>query len=851
MSTFKLRSSYGALALGVASLACGGDEKLGSVMLAISTDLYIDKDVSRVDIIVQPEHGPTQQTQFNLAPGLDGQYLPGTFAIIEGSTPGEFLRVRIVARQGSFARVVREAALRVPRQRTALLSMPIQWLCDGHVRQEGQVTRSNCEEGETCSKGACAPDAVDETTLPDYEAAAVFGGGDPTGGGECFDTVPCFEINSEPALDLDTCVLDTEVTDDLNIGIRLPVGSAGHCSNAECWVPLDASAQSGWEPIEGGGRVQLPPAVCGHVRDEGASVRVSHECASKASSTPTCGPWTLVGAEPGGDGNIDGAPLTVTTRTLATELQTAAARLSRRVANACASITQVSAPTEPTPAQVTQLCDAARSAIAAQAPLDWYHVTTQCWPDHARQFACERACDESCEPGTVVDRCEPAVVAGKCDDACDSRQCLGTPAQPVNCPGACDGTCSGACGGLCVGQCDGECDAMSEDGYCAGRCTGTCTGLCQGRCEGTCQGHCDGDPNLPVAACTENSQCRGGCAGTYEAPVCNSPLTDSPCGLDAECAADCRGIGAIGVACEPAVSWVLPKNGLAPAARTAIARALGELIPVRDVEAPALLQEAGRVAERLQATAATSGDALGAANALLRVRAAAALLDAAGSGAVDVVESAGEPRDTPGGANPGVECTPTQAGGSRPLIDDFEDGNSQILTDEGRNGSWHLVRDNSVSGQLSLDEPPVPYNEGANQSSHAMHLSGSNFTEWGAGLSVDLRQQSLPYDASAYVGLKFWARGAQPLRLILIQQDLATGGSCTTCSSADSNDCGLFYGAQVSLTENWTQYTVPWGALSQSAAGSTAFAPDQLMLLKFEVQAAEQFEFWLDDVSFY
>ena len=290
MSTFKLRSSYGALALGVASLACGGDEKLGSVMLAISTDLYIDKDVSRVDIIVQPEHGPTQQTQFNLAPGLDGQYLPGTFAIIEGSTPGEFLRVRIVARQGSFARVVREAALRVPRQRTALLSMPIQWLCDGHVRQEGQVTRSNCDEGETCSKGACAPDAVDETTLPDYEAAAVFGGGDPTGGGECFDTVPCFEINSEPALDLDTCVLDTEVSDDLNIGIRLPVGSAGHCSNAECWVPLDASAQSGWEPIEGGGRVQLPPAVCGHVRDEGASVRVSHECASKACRDPDLWP---------------------------------------------------------------------------------------------------------------------------------------------------------------------------------------------------------------------------------------------------------------------------------------------------------------------------------------------------------------------------------------------------------------------------------------------------------------------------------------------------------------------------------------------------------------------------------
>lgn len=855
MSIHNLRSSYGALALGFASLACGGsDEKLGSVMLAISTDLYIDKDVSRVDIIVQPEHGPTQQTQFNLAPALDGQFLPGTFAIIEGSTPGEFLRVRIVARQGSFARVVREAALRVPRQRTALLSMPIQWLCDGHVRQDGQVTRSSCDEGMTCSKGACAPDAVDETTLPDYEPAEVFGGGDPTGGGTCFDTVPCFENDTEPPLDLDTCVLDSEVTDDLNIGIRLPVGSAGHCSNAECWVPLDASAQSGWEAIEGGSRVQLPPAVCGHVRDEGASVRVSHECPSKSAATPTCGPWTLVGAEPGGDGNVDGAPLTVTSRSLATELQTASKRLGRSVANACASITQASAPDEPTPAQVTQLCDGARSAIAAQAPLDWYHVTPRCWPDHARQFACERACDESCEPGTVVDRCEPAVVVGKCDDACNSRQCLASAAQPVNCPGACDGTCSGACAGVCVGQCDGDCDAPSAEGYCAGRCTGSCTGLCQGRCEGSCQGTCDGDPNLPVAACTENSQCRGGCAGIYAAPVCNSPLTDSPCGLDGECAADCRGIGTIGVACEPAVSWVLPKDGIDPSARVTIARALGELIPVSAVEAPALLQEASRIAEQLQATATTSGDALGSANALLRVRAAVGLLEAAGAGAVDVIDSAGEPRATPGGApdgGPGVECAPTRAGGSRPMIDDFEDGNAQILVDEGRDGSWHIVRDNSANGQLSLDEPPLPDNDGANQSSRALHLSGQNFTEWGAGFSVDLRERSLPYDASAYVGLKFWARGDQPLRLVVVQQDLATGGACNTCSSASSDDCGLFYGTTVSLGDAWTQYTVPWGALAQATAGSTAFAPDQLTLLEFEAPAAEQFELWLDDVSFY
>jgi hypothetical protein len=141
------RRSLGALRLGLAAAGCSSESPRGSVMLAISTDLYVDKDVSRVDILVQPEHGPAQSTQVNLFPALEGQYLPGTFAIIEGNEPGEFVRVRLIARQGERTRVVREAALKVPRERTALLTMPIQWLCDGRVRQDGQQARSDCDEG--------------------------------------------------------------------------------------------------------------------------------------------------------------------------------------------------------------------------------------------------------------------------------------------------------------------------------------------------------------------------------------------------------------------------------------------------------------------------------------------------------------------------------------------------------------------------------------------------------------------------------------------------------------------------------------------------------------------------------
>jgi hypothetical protein len=527
-------------------------------------------------------------------------------------------------------------------------------------------------------------------------------------------------------------------------------------------------------------------------------------------------------------------------------LERAGVRLARKVATACATIGGASAPALPSAAEVTSLCNAARDSLG---PLDWYHVTTRCWPDHTQQLECERACDDSCDPGTVETRCDPAAVVGSCDAGCDSRQCLGTEARPLDCTGACDGSCTGSCDGNCVGQCDGVCATPDADGYCAGVCLGTCTGLCQGRCEGTCQGTCDGDPNLPVAACNEGTQCRGGCAGEYTSEVCQSVLLPSTCTLDAGCAADCRAMGHINVACEPSRTWIQPAPGLDPARASSIAGAIADLLPVRDVEGAAILEEANRIGQNLSDDTQGSGDPLGRANALIRVRAAVDRLRAATQGAGDVIEAAGEPRPTPGPAAPSSVCDPTHAGAA-PLIDDFEDGNSQCLPNDGRDGSWHVLRDNSPDGQLSLTEPPVPESGGHEPSARAMHVSGSHFTEWGAGVGLELRQQSLPYDASSRAGLKFWARGTGAMRVIFVQRNLASGTACSSCS-ASTPDCGQFYSTTVTLGDAWTELTVPWSDLTQDPVGITPFAPDQLTLINFESPAAESFEFWLDDVSFY
>ena len=66
-----------------------------------------------------------------------------------------------------------------------------------------------------------------------------------------------------------------------------------------------------------------------------------------------------------------------------------------------------------------------------------------------------------------------------------------------------------------------------------------------------------------------------------------------------------------------------------------------------------------------------------------------------------------------------------------------------------------------------------------------------------------------------------------------------------------SSECGIFYGTEVTLTPDWSEFTIPWSALTQYAEGSTRFGVDQLLMIKFEAPPTDRFEFWLDDVSFY
>lgn len=235
----------------------------------------------------------------------------------------------------------------------------------------------------------------------------------------------------------------------------------------------------------------------------------------------------------------------------------------------------------------------------------------------------------------------------------------------------------------------------------------------------------------------------------------------------------------------------------------------------------------------------------------------------AGMGPGGATGSGGKGSETAGGAGGGPAMTATGgAGGGAPLgvsvIDDLDDGDGRIAMTAGRQGPWHSFNDTSSGNQ----KPPVngtfaPEMGGVNGSPYAAHTSGSGYQFGGIGFDLNNAtmtpggMDSQAYDASAYKGITFWAKGNGNLRVEFSQKGFvptANGGSCT-------DSCWNVYGSRaaqgmLSLTD-WKQVTIPFAGLTRDD-GSTkpAFDPSQLMGIAFKHEGSS-FDFWIDDVEFY
>lgn len=294
--------------------ACKDSENAGSkgkLIVATQTDMGVPGGIDQIELRVTFDGQVRQKETFTLPPDGDAK-VPLVVTLDSGSYPSGDVTISIVGKRGSKAQVFAQTVTQVPTERTALVEMPLEFLCLGSANETDDFAESACEDIKgkpaACVAGECKPVAITESNLPDYQPGDVFGGAEgPEAAGACFDTQACF-TRSLPIEPNEDCIVELDVPDDrepnvallLSSDIDAEAGQAGICGLNGCLVPLQDDDRFGYtaERNDDGSKVfvQLPKAVCTKLANEEIEGLVgSVACQSKTTKTPTCGPWSSTG----------------------------------------------------------------------------------------------------------------------------------------------------------------------------------------------------------------------------------------------------------------------------------------------------------------------------------------------------------------------------------------------------------------------------------------------------------------------------------------------------------------------------------------------------------------------------
>lgn len=315
MLTGTRRREVWASALLLVLVGCSSEDEpaRGQLMIALSTDMSVPKDIDNIRVEVLRGGGSVVHNQtYWLEPGSAGDTkLPATLAVVAGEHPGEAVEVRVIGARINDARVFSKVETTIPEARVATLHVPMQWLCDGSASRIAEDTYDSActaldSEEYSCVAGTCERVGMDVDDLPDFDPAAIFGGGAGPGDelGRCFDTTACFDTGEDVVPGSD-CELELDVPSggELNVALKFPAedadgdASPGICGSEACYVPLDKDDRFGWR-VDDAGTVHLPPAVCQSVdAGDAEAVRVCYTQQSKTLAFPTCGAWSSVGSE--------------------------------------------------------------------------------------------------------------------------------------------------------------------------------------------------------------------------------------------------------------------------------------------------------------------------------------------------------------------------------------------------------------------------------------------------------------------------------------------------------------------------------------------------------------------------
>ncbi len=238
----------------------------------------------------------------------------------------------------------------------------------------------------------------------------------------------------------------------------------------------------------------------------------------------------------------------------------------------------------------------------------------------------------------------------------------------------------------------------------------------------------------------------------------------------------------------------------------------------------------------------------------------------AGTGGVTVGAGGGAGSSTAGTASAGSSAGGAggmPASGDAEAVDNMEDGDQQILVAPGRNGYWYVGNDGTVGG---TQEPPVSAFEMAEltagerpNSSFSAHTKVDGFKSWGSVIGLNFMEQLgmvKPYDASAFCGVRYWAKAAAATTLRFRIPDGDThpvGGVCVDGGPA-GQACYDHFSTSAAFTTEWQEFSVMFADLQQIGTGyhpaDMKLKADKLYGLEWALPGSgKAHEIWVDDVE--
>jgi hypothetical protein len=157
---------------------------------------------------------------------------------------------------------------------------------------------------------------------------------------------------------------------------------------------------------------------------------------------------------------------------------------------------------------------------------------------------------------------------------------------------------------------------------------------------------------------------------------------------------------------------------------------------------------------------------------------------------------------------------------------------------------WRWVRDTDAPGTAPALLPvPRPGKTAKNQL--ALRVKGDRLREWGA--TVEFVFGSKCYDASAYAGIAFQARGSSRIYLApreVSVMPVSAGGICV-------EDCHNNHVKQIPLEPNWQSFEVRFDEVEQRGYDRPRLDPRRLHSVAFLIRPEDTpYDVWIDDVRF-